>query len=172
MIDLSLGLTPDIISECQRQGLLRNQTAYVLATACWESARTMEAVREAFWLSEDWRRKNLRYYPWYGRGLVQLTWEANYIKMQDRIGVDLTTNPDVVMRPDLSVKILVLGMREGLFTGRAVGDYVTLQRSDYIGARRVVNGTDKAGPIAELAEEYDAALLAIGFGVDKPAEPR
>jgi hypothetical protein len=38
-------------------------TAYALATACHETAYTMQPVREAFWLSESWRRNHLRYYP-------------------------------------------------------------------------------------------------------------
>lgn len=166
-IDLKLGETPLILQECQRQGLLRNQAAYVLATAFWETAHTMEPVREAFWLSEDWRAKNLRYYPWYGRGFVQLTWETNYEAMGRRLGLDLTTDPDVVMRPDTAAKILVVGMREGIFTGKKLDDYITLQSSDYRGARRIVNGMDKASAIAELAEDYEAALLGIGYGVEK-----
>ena len=36
-------------------------TAYALATASHETAHTMQPVREAFWLSENWRRANLRY---------------------------------------------------------------------------------------------------------------
>src|SRR5262245_52855014 len=32
--------------------------AYCLATAKWETAGTMQPVREAFWLSEEWRRQN------------------------------------------------------------------------------------------------------------------
>jgi hypothetical protein len=35
-------------------------------------------VREAYWLSEAWRAANLRYYPAYGRGLMQCTWPENY----------------------------------------------------------------------------------------------
>jgi hypothetical protein len=56
-------------------------TAYALATAAHETAHTMQPVREAFWLSESWRRTHLaRYYPFYGRGYIQLTWRANYEK--------------------------------------------------------------------------------------------
>ena len=166
MTEMTLGDTVLILTECKRHGLLRNQAAYVLATAYWETAHTMEPVREAFWLSDEWRRRNLRYYPWYGRGYVQITWEANYVTMSKRLGLDLTTDPDVVMRADVAVKILVVGMVEGLFTGKRLGDYITLQRSDYVGARRIVNGTDKARAIAELAEEYEAQLLAMGYGVE------
>lgn len=166
MINLDLGDTQLIIEECQQQGLLRNQAAYTLATAYWETAHTMEPVREAFWLDEGWRERNLRYYPWYGRGYVQITWEANYERLGKRLGLDLTSDADVVMRADVAVKILVIGMKEGLFTGKCLADYVTLQQSNYRGARRIVNGTDKASAIAELAREYEEALNNLGYGVE------
>jgi len=45
-MNMNQGDTQLIISECMTQGLLRNQAAYVLATAKWETAHTMEPVRE------------------------------------------------------------------------------------------------------------------------------
>ena len=74
-MDLKLGDTQLLIAESKARGLLRNQLTYLLATAFWQTARTMQPVDEAFWLSEAWRKKNLRYWPWYGRGHCQLTWE-------------------------------------------------------------------------------------------------
>jgi hypothetical protein len=35
-------------------------------------------VREAYWMSEEWRRLNLWYYPHYGRGPIQCSLEGNY----------------------------------------------------------------------------------------------
>lgn len=36
-------------------------------------------VREAYWMTEEWREANFtRYYPWYGRGPIQCTWKTNY----------------------------------------------------------------------------------------------
>jgi hypothetical protein len=46
--------------------------------------------------------------------------------------------------------------------------FVTLQKSDFDNARRIVNGTDKASEIADIARDYDAALKAFGYGEDKP----
>lgn len=70
-----------ITQECQSQGLvLDTQIAYVLATTQWETAQTFEPVREAFWKSKEWRKENFRYYPYHGRGYVQLTWKSNYQK--------------------------------------------------------------------------------------------
>lgn len=169
-MDLNLGHTQLIIKTGKEYGLLRNQLAYVLATAYWETARTMKPVREAFWLSESWRRKNLRYYPWYGRGFVQLTWERNYIKAGKELGLDLTTNPDKVMEPDISAKILVHGSAKAWFTKYKLSDFITLTKSDFVGARRIINGTDKARAIADIARQYDADLKAIGYGEKQAAK--
>lgn len=166
MIDLDLGDTRVIMSACMSQNLLRNQTAYVLATAYWETNRTMKPVEEAYWLSEEWRRKNLRYYPWHGRGYVQLTWETNYHKAKAETGVDMVSDPTLAMRADVAAQVLVVGCRDGWFTGKRLDDYITLQASNYRGARRVVNGTDKAAAIAEIAREYEAALVSTGYGVE------
>lgn len=161
MANLNLGYTQDLIKACQDKGLLRNQAAYVLATAYHETAHTMKPVREAYWLSENWRKANLRYYPWYGRGFVQITWEANYKKASDEIGVDLTKNLDLALDATIASKIAVLGMVEGWFTKKKLSDYITLQDSDFAGARHIINGSDKADLIAEYARDYDNDLKTI-----------
>lgn len=169
MIDLDLGDTRLILSACMSQNLLRNQAAYVLATAYWETNRTMKPVEEAYWLSDQWRERNLRYYPWHGRGYVQLTWETNYHKAKAETGVDIVTDPTLAMRPDVAAQVLVIGSRDGWFTGKRLGDYITIQQSNYRGARRIINGTDKAAAIAEIAREYEAALITEGYGVEPEA---
>lgn len=145
----NLGDTQLILKECRRNGLSDHHTAYVLATAYHETAHTMKPVREAFWLSEGWRKANLRYWPWYGRGYVQLTWLHNYEYAGDQLGIDLTTDADVAMKSAIASKVLVCGMRDGWFTGKRMGDYDTFK---YM--RRVVNGDDDADLIAGYAEEY------------------
>ena len=164
-MNLELGDTRLIIDECKRFGALRNQAAYILATAYWETARTMKPVKEAYWLSEAWRKKNLRYFPWYGRGYVQLTWERNYRKAGEKLGFDFIANPDLALESEPAARVLVSGSMEGWFTGKKLGDYITLNKSDYFNARRVINGRDKAAEIAKLAVDYDKALKAEGYGV-------
>lgn len=163
-MNLDLGYTRTLIKEGQKAGLLRNQLAYLLATAYWETARTMKPVAEAYWVknAETWRKKNLRYYPWYGRGYVQLTWEANYKKASEKLGVDLIKNKDLAMDPVIAAKIAIQGMIEGWFTGKKLSDYITLHKSDFIGARKIINGTDKDKEIAKIAQDYDVALKALG----------
>ena len=157
-MDLSIGDTQLIIKECRNYSLSRQEAAYVLATAYWETARTMKPVREAYWLSETWRRDNLRNYPWYGRGYVQLTWEYNYEKASAKTGVDLIENPDRAMEPSTAATVLVIGSKEGWFTGKKLSDYITSEKKDYRNARRIINGTDKANTIAVIAEQYEGAL--------------
>lgn len=127
--------------------------AYMLATTYHETNATMQPVREAYWLSEDWRRRNLRYYPWYGRGYVQLTWEENYRKMGRLLGVDLLGNLDLAMDPHIAAAIMFEGMLMaesgfGDFTGKCLEMYFNDTTDDPVGARRIINGTDKAELIA------------------------
>lgn len=172
-VNMDNGYTRTIIELAEANGNLRNELAYMLATADWETAHTMEPVKEAYWLSEAWREANLRYYPWYGRGFVQLTWEDNYKRAQQELGLgtDLTDNPDLALQPDIAAMIMFKGMAGGWFTGKKLSDYITLQKSDFVNARRIINGTDHASDIASIAAEYDAALLAEGYGVDTPDQP-
>ena len=152
-----------IVKEASDRGVLRNQLAYILATTKHETNNTFKPVVEAYWLSEGWRKRNLRYYPWHGRGFVQLTWEYNYKKASDKLGVDFIADPDKALDPELSAKILVVGMLEGWFTGKELSDYITLKKSDFRNARRIVNGMDDADLIAKYAREYDKVLKEAGY---------
>jgi len=149
------GTIEAIKSECAAQGIgLKTQIAYVLATVEWETNKTFAPVKEAYWLSEDWRRANLRYYPYYGRGYVQLTWKNNYAKYSQILGEDLTNNPDLALKPEIALFVLVHGFKTGTFTGRKITDYINSGAADFVNARRCINGTDHAHDIARLAEKY------------------
>lgn len=159
-MNLELGDTQLILKECEKYRLTHDQKAYVLATAYWETGRTMKPVIEAFWLSEEWRKKNLRYYPYYGRGYVQLTWDYNYRKAGEQLGVNFLANYDLLLEPKYAATILVRGMMEGWFTGKALPEYVNDEFVDFERARRVVNGNDKAETIAGIAHEYQRLDLS------------
>lgn len=144
--------------------------AYGLATAYWETARTMQPVREAYWLSEDWRRRNLKkYYPHYGRGYVQITWPANYERADEELGLNgaLVADLDLAMRPDIAAQILVKGMEQGWFTGKKLADYLPISgeagHEAFKQARQIINGTDKNTQIAKLASSFQSALKAGGW---------
>ena len=134
------------------------QWAYVMATTFHETAHTFEPVREAFHLSENWRKRNLRYYPYYGRGYVQLTWDYNYERYQKILDQPLLSRPDLAMQPETSFNILVHGMKHGVFTGKKLSDYVNENRKRYDLARYVINGRDKRDLIAKYAEMFEYIL--------------
>lgn len=137
---------------------LKTQHAYIIATAHWETNQTFKPVKESYWLDENWRRNNLRYFPFYGRGYVQLTWKFNYEKYSKILGFDFVNNPDLVMQPEISLFILCHGFKHGVFTGRRLEDYLTSSKTDFLNARRCINGTDKQHEIASLAYRYLAQM--------------
>lgn len=131
--------------------------AYILATAFHETGGKMQPVREGFARTDAGARRAVagrRYAAekngnvYYGRGLVQLTWERNYIRMGEKLGLDLKNRPDLMLDPVNSARALVIGMVDGMFTTKRLDDFFNATTDDPEGARRIVNGTDKASLIA------------------------
>jgi putative chitinase len=143
--------------------------AYGLTTSRHETADNLAPVEEAYWKDDAWRKKNLRYYPWHGRGDVQLTWERNYKRADTELGLGgrLVADPRLALDPEISAKVLVRGMEQGWFTGKKLADYLPSSGPadihQFANARRIINGLDKAVPIAEVALKMQAALEAGGW---------
>lgn len=156
------GLDALLDAAAQRNLADRRQLAYVLATAHHETAATLQPIREigrgagrAYGARDPQTGK-----IYYGRGYVQLTWRENYRRLGELAGVDLVADPDRALEPGLAATILFEGMTRGLFTGRRLEEFFAEKRCDWRGARRIVNGTDRADAIADLARAYHAALEA------------
>jgi peptidoglycan hydrolase-like protein with peptidoglycan-binding domain len=151
-----------IIKEAHRQGITsKSQIAYILATVQHETADTFQPVCEAYYLGEpaaENYRRTLRYYPFYGRGYVQLTWDYNYRQYSDLLNLDLINQPDLVMHPDISLFILVDGMKRGVFTGVKLDDYISSNSVNFRRARRIINGDDEATRIESYAMTWQANL--------------
>lgn len=99
-----------------------------------------------------------------GRGYVQLTGRANYVKAGKALGLDLLKEPQTVEEPGIAAKVLIWGMSTGAYTGKANRDYLAKSPPDYVNARRIINGTDKASLIATYAKEFQAALVGANYG--------
>ncbi|MDW5314477.1 hypothetical protein [Rhizobium sp. PL01] len=157
--------------------------AYMLATAHHETGRTMQPVRETFAASDSraivvldsafedgslpsvsapyWRR-DAEGKTWLGRGLVQLTHKINYEKMALATGIDLVSRPERAMELSVAVDILFIGMETGTFTGRRLGQYFSESTEDWAGARRIINGRDRAELVAGYGRRYLAAIRQAG----------
>src|SRR5262245_11528344 len=97
-----------------------------------------------------------------GRGYVQITGRANYARMAQALGLgpeeDLIKDPDQVLRPMISYRIMSVGMRNGMFTGKKLSDYIDKDKCDYKNARRIINGLDKWDVIKGYAETLEKIL--------------
>ena len=164
-----------LVRASEVDGLTYPETAYLLATVYHETGEAMQPVVERGSVSyfdkydTGTLAKNLGNtttkdgdgYKYRGRGDVQITGGDNYRKFGKLLDVDLFGKPDLALDPTISAKIAVLGMRDGLFTGvgfrkkRPVGHY---DKAAYTKARAIINGTDKAGLIADYAMVFEKAL--------------
>lgn len=146
------------------------QAAYMLATVWHETASTMLPIEE---YGKGKGRKYGQHYDidgsiysgldhiYYGRGYVQLTWLSNYLLAKNKLGVDFVNHPEYALQKEYAVKILITGMKEGWFTGKRLNHYIDQSKKDYVNARRIINGTDKAQKIANEASIFESALRSL-----------
>lgn len=151
------------------EGLPITHRAYLLASAKHETADTMQPIAEyGKGKGKPYGKPGRHGQAQYGRGYVQLTWDDNYERADEALGLNgaLLKDFNLAMQPTIAAKILVRGCSEGWFTGKKLADYLP---GDYRGARRVVNGLDKADLIAGYAREFEAALRLLP---DAPLTPK
>lgn len=149
------------------EGMSPRWQAYALATAFHETAGTMKPLREyggpSYWKRYEGREDLGNVNPgdgvkFHGRGFVQLTGRDNYRKASKLLGADLINKPDLTMRPDYAAVIMRDGMIKGWFTGQKLADYFNAEFTDPVGARRIINGRDKARLIAGYYRNFLDAL--------------
>jgi len=88
-----------------------------------------------------------------GRSLVQTTGRRNYAKF------GLEEHPEDALLIANAAEIMVKGMRDGSFTGKKFSDYFGTN-AQWVQARRMINGLDKAEEIAAYAQKFHNALKA------------
>lgn len=153
--------------------------AYAFATIYHETNGSMQPVEEGYYLGSPERvhafQKTLRYYPYFGRGYVQLTWDSgnklNYDHAGAAIGVDLKHHPELALEKNNAFKIMTWGMFTGAFTGHKLTQFITANHTDYHNAREVINGLDKAALIAGYARLFESILNNSTIHVENFTEP-
>jgi len=134
------------------------QLAYILATVYHETAQSFIPGSEYGGPASGRYIDPENGVNYYGRGYLQIVYVDNYKKVSELVGTDVFRNPNLLLDPKISAKATVLSMLDGVFTGKKLGDYFTSEDADWINARRVVNGLDKAAVIAKYAWQINNCL--------------
>jgi putative chitinase len=147
--------------------------AYMLATTFHETAKTMQPITEygkpAYFkkYEQGKLKKSLgNTQPgdgerFKGRGFVMITGRANYTRFGDLLEIDLVGNPEKACELEVAFDIMVIGMVRGLFTGKRLYDYFNAKEDNWLGARRIINGTDRAELCADYGQKFFDAIHEI-----------
>lgn len=163
------------LAEIENYPLSLRESAYIFATVYHETAKTFLPLEEFGKGRGKKYGKPVNGKKYYGRGYVQLTWDYNYEKAtrelikqfpsmveayeaKHNVVFDLVARPEQAMDVEIACAILVVGSLQGWFTGKKLSDYINDNKSDFINARRVINGTDRARLIAGQAQKFKEIL--------------
>lgn len=166
-----------------------HHVAHVLAHVRRETGGYMSPIKETVYpshknknptdaevmqrLERAWSRGQL---PWvkkpywrdgeFGRGQIQLT----HAKNRAKFGI---SNRDDLLKLPVSARVAVVGMRDGLFTGKKLADYrfpAALDAAPKNNPRRIVNGQDGSdAEVAKFHRQFHAALIKAGWSIDQPS---
>lgn len=155
--------------------------AYILGTSMHESNDTFAPVVEGYWIKPESKRVAALYnyyaknnpkalrtiFPngkhgtaFYGRGrVVQLTHDFNYKYASFKIYNDnrLYKNPELIITDvNCDMAVTFRGMLEGWFTGYRLAQFFPhgSNKANWAGARKIINGLDKASLIAGCAMKF------------------
>jgi putative chitinase len=181
------GLT-GILDEYDRTKIDSRWVSYMLATAYHETGRAMQPILENLNYSEEGLRAKFPKYfnetmahlyehkpekianrayadrmgngseksgdgwKYRGRGFVQLTGKDNY----KQYGIEL--NPDKALTVPVATQVMFNGMIAGVFTGARLSRYFDADTTDWVNARKIINGLDRADDIAGYAKNFYAAI--------------
>jgi predicted chitinase len=166
-----------------------HHVAHVLAHVRRETGGYMSPIKETVYpshknknptdaevmqrLERAWARGQL---PWvkkpywrdgeFGRGQIQLT----HAKNRAKFGI---ADRDDLLKLPVSARVAVVGMRDGLFTGKKLSDYsfpAALDAAPKNNPRRIVNGQDGSdAEVAKFHRQFHAALVKAGWSIDEPS---
>ena len=91
--------------------------------------RANKIRQPALWASQE------RYWPsgFYGRGLVQTTWEKNYRALEEATGIPCVADPNLLLQPQEAAMALAHYFK-------ANNVHIAAMRQDWRATRKLVNG--------------------------------
>lgn len=170
------------LNEWNRQkGYDWRRLCYMLGTAYHETAGTMQPIEEfGHGTGRDYGKKlkmgsgpgnRIPYTKpdklYYGRGHTQNTWYENYLaltkaaKAQAR-NWDFMNQPELLLQMEPSIWATFYAMKVGLYTGKRLDQFFNRETEDWIGARKIINGSDRAATVASYAMHFYDAVAGAG----------
>lgn len=166
---------PLICDALDAQGIYDRDVAMgVISTVSIETASTFQPVKEAYWLPDSYRA-TLEYAPFWGRGFDQTTWEAGYREVGQFLGRDLLVNPDLLLRADLSARVIAWRFaKKGVPSkdGTRSWTFAQLCRDhDWEWVRRgIQGGTNGLDRLIAITAALGGAPVVIPFNPDAPID--
>lgn len=134
----------------------KRHLSYLIATVWHETAKTMLPI-------EEYGKGKGKAYEglYYGRGYVQLTWLDNYKKAtaKNNKGWNFILHPELALEVEPAMWICFEGMKNGWFTGKKLSDYFNDIKTDYVNARKIINGLDKAELIGVIYNKFYNSII-------------
>lgn len=178
-----------LLNEWNRQkGYDWRRFSYILGTVYHETRGTMQPVEETGRGVGKPYGKKLKYgggpgkrIPYtnpdklyYGRGHTQNTWYEVYEALSKAARAqgknwDFLANPELLLEMEPSVWATFYAMKVGLYTGKQLDQFFNNDREDWLNARKIVNGKDRAVMVASYAMHFYDAV--IGAGEKRKAQP-
>lgn len=159
------------------------ELAYDLATAWWETRQAMQPVMEdgpREYFNQYEGRASLGNtepgdgYRFRGAGHVQNTGRRNAQVATERLNalydldLDMVAHPEQRLLPTVSALSLFVGNHEGWWTGRKLPNFAGYGNWNMLGARSVVNGSDRWEEIGTAAGHFLDALKASSEAPETP----
>ncbi len=152
---------PAVLTAMKWQGIDDHFTRIgMAATIAVETGITVNGKNMTFLPISEIDGQFARYAPWYGRGLIQCTWETNYADYGPRMSPprDCVANPDIMLETVPSAQFAALYFAGHGIQGMANAD-------NWQGVRAAVNGGLNGWDVFYPAVQ---ALLAISEPSDAP----
>lgn len=122
--------------------------AYMLTTAYTETYHSMQSTNESINPSH-WEEDNVSAYAdtgYWGRGMVQLTWQSGYNKLGEELGLDLEQFPQMAVLPTIATDVMGTGMfQSGYGPNMTLDQFFNGSQENWTGARSIIGSNDAEG---------------------------
>lgn len=163
-----------MLNEWDKRGLTDLRwLAYIFATTYHETGKTMQPIEEIGRGKNRKYGKKVKYTGesyitpdklYYGRGHTQNTWYEMYDTLTKQATKDgkhwnFLEQPELLLQMEPSIWATFHCMVKGVYTGKSLKSYFNETTEDWINARRIINGTDKADLIAGYGKLFFEGLV-------------